>query len=547
MDTAAGDEPGALRALNAKLKILTAAVSIPGSLAGGFLVASLGIPGALSLYAAANLLVLAPLYLWLFPRGAGVPVEPRDQPAPKAGEAAGLWDAVKLVVTSRVLIGALAAMAAGVALVEPLRSTTLPILASGLAPATAAVLLGGFQAAFYVGQFAGNFALLKWSKRLSDRGWLLVGSIGLAAFSLFMAAAVHVAFGFAAAALVGVFSQPMSVVAKTLFQEEVRRLRPDLLGRAMGVNNIFYRLSVSAGTALVGWAAVSGTALAFGATGTLALVYGGLGVALVAAVLWLLKRPAPPSDGGATKLHGAAFAGPLLAFSALDWHMTLGAFTGFVILWMATTGAITIAGPLLKKKLEPHLPPAPSQEGFAAHTLSLAQAEAALAAARPGFRPVSALARRGAGRAWYEFENGYGALAAVDGRSGAPVEPFISPAEARAAFERWLAGSEWSVASEPVLLTAYDEQYRKGEVPVYRVRLKGRGDFDAFVSARDGRPVEALSRLSRVIRWAGIGMHTFGFGLLKSKYDSVRRVAMPLFVALPIILTVLFAMLWRFL
>lgn len=545
---AAGEEPGALRALNAKLKILTAAVSIPGSLAGGLLVASIGIPGALAAYAAANLLVLAPLYLWLFPRTAPAPSAARPQPA--AG-VASLWDAVKLVASNRVLLGALAAMAAGVALVEPLRSTTLPILASGLAPATAALLLGGFQAAFYVGQFAGNFGLLKWGKRLSDRGWLLVGSLGLAAFSLFLAASVHVAFGFAAAALIGLFSQPVSVVAKTIFQEEVRRVRPDLLGRAMGVNNVFYRLSTSAGTALVGFSVVAGSALLLGATGTLAAVYAALGVVLVASVLLLLKRPAPPAPpapgADASRLHGAAFAGPMLAFSALDWHMTLGAFTGFIVLWMAATGAVTIAGPLLKKKLEPRLPQPPAQEGFAAHTLSLAQAEAALAAARPAFRPVSALARRGAGRAWYEFEDGSGSLAAVDGRTGALVDPFISAAEARSAFERWLAGSEWSVAAQPVLLNAYDEQYRKGEVPVYRVRLHGPGHFDAFVSARDGRPVEGLSRLSRVIRWAGIGMHTFGFGLLKSKYDSVRRVAMPLFVALPIILTVLFAMLWRYL
>lgn len=549
---AAGGGPGELRKVNSVLKIITAAVSIPGSLAGGWLVATTGIPGALALYAAANVLLLAPLYLWLFPRQATAApaADAASQPARAEPVKGGLWDAVKLVFTSRVLVGALIAMAAGVVMVEPLRSTTLPILASEMAPATAALLLGGFQAAYYAGQFAGNFGLLKWGKRLSDRGWLLFGSLGLAAFSLFLAASVHVAFGFAAAALIGLLSQPISVVAKTLFQEEVRRLRPELLGRAMGVNNIFYRLAVSLGTAIVGGATAYGAALAWGATGTLAAVYGGVGVALVAAVLFLLKRPsppAPPADGGRmTLLHGAAFA-PLLGFSALDLHMTLGAVTGFVVLWMATTGAVTIAGPLLKKKLEPHLPPAPAQEGFAAHTLSLAQAEAALAASRPGYRPVSAVARRGAGRAWYEFEDASGALAAVDGRTAALIEPFISPAEARAAFERWLAGSEWSVASEPVLLRAYDEQYRKGEVPVYRVRLNGRGGFDAFVSARDGRPVEALSRLSRVVRWAGIGLHTFGFGLLKSKYDSVRRVAMPLFVALPIILSVLAAMLWSLL
>ncbi len=402
---AAGGEPGALRKVNATLKIITAAVSIPGSLAGGFLVASMGIPGTLLAYAAANIVVLAPLYLWLFPVGAATskPVASAPDSAVKPADAkakGSLWGAMKLVLTSRILMGTLIAMAAGVVLVEPLRSTVLPILASELSPATAAILLGGFQAAYYAGQFAGNLALLRWGKKLSDRAWLLVGAAGLAAFSLFLMASTHVAFGFAAAALIGLLSQPVSVVAKTMFQEEVRRLRPDLLGRAMGVNNVFYRLAVSAGTALVGWASVAGAALALGATGTLAAAYGLVGVLLVVAVLFLLKRPSAPrepSEGKTTGLGGFAPAGLLLGFSALEWHMTLGAVTGLLVLWMAVTGAVTIAGPLLKKKLDPKLPDFPAQEGFAALTVSLAEAERVLAAARPQFRPVSAVARRGAG------------------------------------------------------------------------------------------------------------------------------------------------------
>lgn len=289
---AAGDAPGALRRVNSILKIVTAAVSIPGSLLGGWAVASMGVPGALLAYAAANLVVLAPLYAWLMPKAvSAAPVVPTGPSAPASApkRGPGLWEAAKLIVTSKILLGALIAMAAGVVLVEPLRSTTLPILASDLSPASAAMLLGSFQAAFYTGQFAGNFGLLKWGEKLSSRSWILLGAAGLLSFGLFALAPVHIAFAFAAAILIGFLTQPLSVVAKTVFQEEVRRLKPELLGRAMGVNNVFYRLAVSAGTALVGWAAVSGAALALGAAGTLAAVYGGVAALLVGAVLWLMR------------------------------------------------------------------------------------------------------------------------------------------------------------------------------------------------------------------------------------------------------------------
>lgn len=293
---AAGEAPGALRRVNSILKLVTAAVSIPGSLLGGWAVASLGVPSALLAYAAANLLVLAPLYAWLMPNPAAAVrapdvVAPAVEAAVEEKRAPGLWEAAKLIFTSRLLIAALIAMAAGVVLSEPLRTTTLPILASELSSASAAMLLGGFQAAYYAGQFAGNFGLLKWNERLSNRSWITLGAAGLLSFGLFALAPVHVAFAFAAAGLIGLLTQPLSVVAKTVFQEEVRRLRPELLGRAMGVNNLFYRLAVSVGTALVGWAAVSGAALALGAAGTLAAVYGGVAVALVAATFWLMRRP----------------------------------------------------------------------------------------------------------------------------------------------------------------------------------------------------------------------------------------------------------------
>jgi hypothetical protein len=317
----------------------------------------------------------------------------------------------------------------------------------------------------------------------------------MAAFSLFVLGGSWVGFAFAAAAAVGLLTQPLSVAAKTLYQTEVRRLRPDLLGRAMGLNNIAYRLAVAAGTALVGWTAVTGGAWGLGATATLAAVYGALAVATMAGVGWLLGRPAPPrapspSEPSKTAKLGGWAPLALMGLSALDWHMALGALTGVVMVYMAVTGAVTVLAPLLKKRFEPKLPKA----------------------APPP-----------------------------------PTPPAISAAEAKAKGEAWLTGSAWSLAGEPEFMRSYDEHYKSGELPVYRVALAGPGGFIAYLSGRDGRTVAASSRLARVLRWTGLTLHTFGFGLLKSRYDTARRLAIPVVVALPVVLTVLAAMLSRFL
>lgn len=544
----AGSDSDALRRINSVLKIITAAVSIPGALLGGFLVAQYGGIAVLAGYAALNLIVLAPLALWLIPKLGGSSAAPAEAAAP--ADKTGLWRAAKMVFTNPILIAALIAMAAGVVLAEPLRSTTLPILADGLNPGSAAMLLGGFQAAFYAGQLAGSAGLIRWGKRLSNRSWLLVGASALGAFWLFTLAPLHVGFAFAATAVVGLLSQLLSIVAKTVFQDEVRRVAPDLLGRAMAVNNVVYRLTVAVGTALVGWAAASAL---LGAAGTLAAVYTGVGLLLVGAVLRLMKPAGAKSSWvsvaalTAALVVGAVAAVLVLAppLSLVQWHGVLGMLAGPVILWMAATGAITIAGPLLKKLFDPELPSAPEPEGFGSFTLSLADAELALSAARPDFKPVSAVARRGAGRAWYEFEDASGALSAVDAADGRAIDPLITAAEAAAAAQRWLEGSRWTPAGAPVLLAAYDEQYRKGELPAYRIPLSGPGRYDAYLSARDGRPTESLSALARSLRWAGIGMHTFGFGLFKTKLDSARRVAMPLLIALPILLLAVLGLLSR--
>lgn len=493
---AAGGEPGALQRVNAVLKVITAAVSIPGALAGGWLAATYGAGAVLLGYAAANLVVLAPLYWLLLPRTA----PRRAQAAPAAAPAGGLWDAAKLVAKSRVLLAALAAMAAGVLLTEPLRSVTLPIMVGDLTPAAAAMLLGGFQAAYAGGQLVANLALVRWGARLPERAWLWLGAAGLASFGLFALGGAWVGFSFAAAAAVGFLTQPLSVSAKTLYQTEVRRLRPELLGRAMGLNNIAYRLAVSAGTALVGWAAVTGGAWGLGSTATLAAVYGGLAVLTLAGVSALLGRrqPLPPAPAaappaspreGTTKLGGFALL-PLLGLSALEWHMTLGAFTGVVMIYMAVTGSVTVLAPLIKKRFDPKLPKAPPPP---------------------------------------------------------PAPPPIAAAEAKAKAEAWLNGSGWRLKGDPELMKAYDEHYKSGELPVYRVELDGPGGFIAYLSGRDGRTVSSVSRMSRVLRWAGLTLHTFGFGLLKSKYDTARRLAIPAIVALPVVLTILAAMLSRFL
>lgn len=556
---AAGDGPGALRRVNSILKIVTAAVSIPGSLLGGWAVASMGVPGALLAYAAANVLVLAPLYFWLMPGArlaapvaAAYPVSP--EAAPK--RAPGLWEAAKVILTSKVLIGALIAMAAGVVLVEPLRSTTLPILASDLSPASAAMLLGGFQAAFYAGQFAGNFGLLKWGEKLSNRSWIMLGAAGLLAFGLFSLAPVHVAFAFAAAALIGLLTQPLSVVAKTAFQEEVRRLRPDLLGRAMGVNNLFYRLSVSAGTALVGWAAVSGAALALGAAGTLAAVYGGVAVALVAAVFWLMRRPPPgpaalaartrpaPSAPGPRVSRGAAAFALLPAASALpsgayEWHQFAGMAFGVVALIYAITGTVSLLTPPLKSFFDRALPPLPVvlvEPGQ--FTLSPSQAADALTAEeRTALKPGMPLLRAAAGAprsGWYEFLTIDGRTIEVHARTGRRVVSPRSAAFARGQVDRWLAGTRWKAAGPATLVAVQGEYYRKGELPHYQVDLEGPGGWQVFVSAKDGRILEAHSRLSRTLKWVGKGPHAWGIKAL-DKVDTLKRVLSPLLLGAPVV------------
>lgn len=688
--TAAGDAPGALRRVNSILKIVTAAVSIPGSLLGGLAVASMGVPGALLAYAAANLIVLAPLYSWLMPKAvvpAPAPSPAVDAPAnPAPSRAPGLWEAVKLILKSRILIGALIAMAAGVVLVEPLRSTTLPILASDLSPASAAMLLGGFQAAFYAGQFAGNFGLLKWGERLSNRSWILLGAAGLLSFGLFALAPVHVAFAFGAAALIGLLTQPLSVVAKTAFQEEVRRLKPELLGRAMGVNNVFYRLAVSAGTALVGWAAVSGAALALGAAGTLAAVYGGVAVALVAATFWLIRRPpsapaalaaktlsapsAPeprssreiardesaalleaagfpdflkergltlwhilrartrggeqvhltfslPPDGrpfergggeparreelkrllaaseaaitdfaarnlgvdpaiivlherliegccgagcescllgapkhaktwtGLGKRPGvAAFAALLPVAAALpsgayEWHLFAGTAFGVVALIYAITGMVSLLTPPLKSFFDRALPPLPVvlvEPGQ--FTLSPSQAADALTAEeRAALKPGMPLLRAAAGTprsAWYEFLTIDGRTIEVHARTGRRVVSPRSAAFARGQVDRWLAGTRWKVAGPATLVTVQGEYYRKGELPHYQVDLEGPGGWQVFVSAKDGRILEAHSRLSRTLKWVGKGPHAWGIKAL-DKVDTLKRVLSPLLLGAPVV------------
>lgn len=680
-----------LQRINTVLKLVTAGMSAPAALLGGWLVATAGLPAAFLAYAAVTG-VLAPLYVRLLPR-----VQPKAEECAEEDKGS-LWDAAKLVAKNPILIGSLTAMALLALLTAPLQGTTLPIIAKDLLGG-GAKLLGSLQSSFYVGQFAGILAFMALGKRIPPSVWVGLGALGLATSWLFVPALAGAAWAYVGVGLMAFLSQPASVVLKTLFQKEVVARRPELIGRAMGLNNLLYKLSETGGAALIAgvllWTAGAPlpTVMALAAAYTVAsgliilttffllrpkappspqapatslapetlsetgnpvpapepgprtsrdeardaaarlLAEAGarerfaekglvlwhilrartrsgeqahltfslederaprgaiekvLAVARPELTAWIAsvlhlpvdsvglharpledccgadcqsclrskdlasdywtgkpaqRRDHPPGSKTGKKFFGLAPVLPLGAIDPLSWHVWLGPVAGLLILWMATTGSLTILTPLFKRWLDPKLPVQNQTVDPAAFTASPTEARRAL----PQDARVKAVHLRAAPsssrKAWYEFELESGELIAVHGRTGKVLPAIRSEVYIQSEVRRWLAESRWSLTGRPVLLTARDEQYRKDDVqlPVYRVDLAGPGGYRIYLSARDGRVLEKFSRMTRVLRWVGIGMHTFGFGLLKKELDGPRRVAMVLLIAAPILLTALFA------
>lgn len=528
---AAGGDAHRLQRMNIVLKLITLGISIPASLAGGWLVARTGAHAALAAYAAVNVL-LAALFHLLIP-AAPAPSPAPAETAPKAAD--GVFRTMRAMLADKVLLAILAATMTASILAEPLRSTFLPIIAKDLLLG-GPILLGNLLAVFYTGQLAGSLALWRWGKSVPPIVWVRLAALGFGAFWLLTLVPASPVFLYAAVGLIALLTQPAATVLKTLFQNEVAARHPELLGRAMGVHLVLYSLAVVAETAWVGWlltlkASFSLIAQALAATYT----------ALAAAVLFASRlmrssaRPAAPRRPGGSAASGSA---PLALFAAglgtaAQWHLALGVVFGAVILWYAWTGTASLLRPWILSKTDPALPPQPKADADpSAFTVTPAAAAAALPA---GARAVSVRLRWVPGsprKAWYELQGEDGRLYGVTARRGRLFPAVRSRSYIRNHVRRWLEESPWSIDGEPELLTREGEYYRKGEVPHYRVRLKGPGSPHLFLSAYDGSLLASHSRHSRALKWAGKGLHAWGVSAL-DRFDTLKRLLVPLALGLP--------------
>lgn len=540
---AAGGDATRLQRLNIAFKIITTAVAIPGSYVGGWLVGAIGVPAAFAAYAALNALVLAPLYAKLLPKK--VAAETKEEAGPRPS----LREVVRFVLGSKVLLGLFTVTAAAMTFAEPFRNTVLPIVAKELLHG-GPVLLGHMMTALYAGQLLGVLALLKWSKKVEPRWWIGLSALGLASFWLFALVPLHAPMLYVAVFAVSLLTQPAATMIKTLIQKEVADRRPELLGRTLGVHLMFYALAAGGVTAFLAWAFSAFTGSFLAPIVPVAFAYTGLGVVVLFLVLAVLKDRAPPPAVAFRKLlkPAAVAAGLALGVAGLAWslsgwsvlqiHIMTGKIFGFVILWQAFTGTSALLRESILERFDPKLPeqaPEPLDASSLSVTPDAAEA-AALASAGEGAK-VRAMTVRSApssGRkSWYEFVLEDGQVVAVHGRTGKVMR---SPRSAVFILEQanhWLAGSAWTVKGEPELLTEEGEYYRKGEVPHYRVRIQGPGAYEAYFSARDGRLLAVHSRLSRVLRWVGMGLHAWGIKALR-KHDALKRLVAPLLLGVPL-------------
>ncbi|MBI3299256.1 MAG: hypothetical protein HYZ75_13895 [Elusimicrobia bacterium] len=237
---------------------------------------------------------------------------------------------------------------------------------------------------------------------------------------------------------------------------------------------------------------------------------------------------------------GLTAAWGLSHLSASELHVGFGLTFGWMAMWQAVTGTLSLLRPVLLESLDPALPEQVMAdfESTAFSASPAAAARAALEASGPGakIRTMTLRTAPTSGRKrWYEFELEDGRVVNVHGRTGKVIRSPRSRAFILGQAERWLGGSAWKVEGRPELLTEDGEYYRKGETPHYRVRLSGPGDHEAFFSARDGRLLAVHSRLSRVLRWVGMGPHAWGIKLLRP-YDALKRLVAPLLMGAPLVI-----------
>ncbi len=214
----------------------------------------------------------------------------------------------------------------------------------------------------------------------------------------------------------------------------------------------------------------------------------------------------------------------------IAWHITLGRLASWLMILWALSGVAMILEPMATKWLDPNFP-----------RLGPAAVDPALFLEPPGRllelrEPVASITLRQFGaRAWYEIRHLNGSVVGMDARTGAEVPAFLTAAELEVKLTGQLGGSRWKLAGKPELRSAYDDHYRKDDLPVYRVVLQGPGSLVLYCSARDGSVAKTTTLWSRLFRWLGLGLHTWNAQYFKEHHDGPRRWLLVLLVALPIL------------
>lgn len=211
-----------------------------------------------------------------------------------------------------------------------------------------------------------------------------------------------------------------------------------------------------------------------------------------------------------------------------DWHLTLGSFTGALLLIWSLSGIAMIAEPLIHRLVGTERPrlAAPSVDPRA---FSLPASGLALEG------PVAAMAlRQFAGRSWYQVLRPDGTREGYDAATGRAVSALLDASDVAGHVDRALQGTEWKRRGEPVALTEPDDFYRRGDFPAFRVDLEGPGALVVYVSALDGSAQKWTDRPERFFRWIGMGVHTWNVQAFRKHAETARRTLLCLGVGLPL-------------
>lgn len=211
-----------------------------------------------------------------------------------------------------------------------------------------------------------------------------------------------------------------------------------------------------------------------------------------------------------------------------DWHLTLGSFTGALLLIWSLSGSAMIAEPLIHRLVGTERPKlAPTEVNPRAFRVPASHL------AMEG--PVSAVAlRQFAGRSWYQVLRPDGAREGYDAGTGRPVPALLSAADVAGHVDRALQGTDWTRRGDPALVEEADDFYRRGDFPAWRVDLDGPGALVVYVSALDGSAQKWTDRSERFVRWIGMGVHTWNVQAFRKHAEVARRTLLCLGVGLPL-------------